>query len=159
MNEKLFEYFKTADSGWYLLKTEFYRLKKNILLSEGAPDGYDIGLAVKNTKLGRKMDERFLLRYKLNGEVFHLSAGAKPEGLGLKETFRIEFDFISTSPRESYKALLMLILFYEPERLDCITRNYGGQQLTEILTKEAVQIQNELAELRGEMSFAKSANG
>ncbi len=157
MNAKLFEYFKTADAGWYLLKSEFYRLKKNILLSEGMPDGYDIGLAIINN-LPRKVEERYFLRYKLNGEVFHLSAGAKPEGLELKETFRVGFDFISSNSRESYKALLMLILFYEPERLDYITRNYGGQQLTEILTKETAHIQNELAEMRGEMCFKAIAN-
>ncbi len=156
MNDKLFQYFKAADSGWYLLKSEFYRLKKNILLAEGTPDGYDIAFAVKGNKISGRLEERYLLRYKLNGEVFHLSINGKPEKLKLKRTFHAQTEFIATNPHESYKALLMLILFYEPERLDYITRNYGGYQLTEILAKETKEIQSELAELNNELSFAEN---
>jgi len=113
MHPKLFDYFCLCDSGSYLAKAEFYKLKKEILQSEGVADGWDLRIIEKKIKLGPRHDKHYLLRYILHGRVFHLSANKRPGGnpkniiKGITHTL--------TDLYAVYRALLILFLNYHPD--------------------------------------------
>lgn len=126
MNAKLFKYFLTANEGKYLAKQEFNILKKKILLQEGKPDGYDTAI----TTDGKKW---YLLRYWLNDNLFHIPQYLKPDNLKFHKSYSkwIHAENRRTDLFEVYKAFLILILYYDPERIDKLNHY---QKMMEVLS-------------------------
>lgn len=147
MHPKLFHYFCLCNSGSYLAKHEFYKLKKEILLSEGTADGWDLRYVKKNNKMGPRREEHYLLRFILNDIVFHLSTNKKPEGNPK--------NIISGNKHELtdlfavYRALLILYLNYHPDWIPDIENNSIVQKLLK-----------NIDELRGEIigDYKKAVN-
>lgn len=48
MNSILFEHFKRLDQASYLAKSEFYKIKEFVLLTEAVADGFDIQISEKS---------------------------------------------------------------------------------------------------------------
>ena len=141
MNSKLFEYFRTAYEGEFLAKVEFNRLKSRILKEEGTPDGYDIH---KRGKMGPTIEEKFMLRYILNGQIFHLFSYERPKNIPFRNRYSLPH-IKPVLPKKSYMALIMLILYYEPERMDKL---YYYQRMMEILEKNMTLIAEELKAIK-----------
>jgi hypothetical protein len=108
MNEKIFEYFRTANAGWYICKDYFFDIKETLLKTYGESNGWDIRIY---------HDEKyFIKRYLLNGQLFHvLYPGVTPEfGFKYKKVYRSRIHREDIPPEESYKALFVLLLLFDP---------------------------------------------
>lgn len=144
MHPKLFEYFKICDEGRYLAKQEFYNIKKEILMAEGIPDGFDIRLVHKKNKLGPVRETHYLRRYKLNDEIFHLASNKIIEGKPVK--IINGFTETETDLHRVYHALVVLMLNYAPERINKIADHLLVQKLLRNADRLQQEIYNDFKE-------------
>jgi len=127
MHPELFKYFSLCDKSSFLCKNEFYKLKKEVLMREGIPDGYDIRIVSRKNKLGPHKEVHFLSRWILNDHVFHLSCNRRPEGNPREIFYGLQYHV--TDLEAVYYALIVLFLNYSPERLNNIIDNPVVQKL------------------------------
>ena len=138
MHPKLFKYFCICDKSSYIAKQEFYILKREILINEGTPDGYDERIVSKKNKLGPRKEVHYLLRYILNDKVFHLSCNRRPEGDPKEVIYGLKF--YVTDLDETYHALLVLFLNYAPDRIN----NIADNTIVKKILQDADKLQDEI---------------